>query len=115
MMLLGNRDLMLALLNAAPKMAQVPRRLCIDSTPAEVCKQFDVYFNGVKQRLCHTADVDQGYIIRFKLGIGNMPVRNRFGKYDTEQLQGKVQIVRKGEQPSVASEQRDPSPDRPAD
>lgn len=109
----GNRATILAALSVAgidlakpaplPLVKDVPRRMSIDETPAEVCKQLDVYFNGEKQRLCHTADVDQGYIIRFTFGIGNMPVRDRNGKYNTERLQGKVQIVRKGEQPSVES------------
>ncbi len=84
-----------------PKVPKTMKRLCIDDTPHEVCQQYDVYFNGVKQHLCHTADVEKGHILRFKRGMGNLPVKNRVGRYDTEMLTGKVEIVPKGELPSA--------------
>lgn len=70
----------------------IPNRLDIEVDTRLYCKQFDVFFNGVKQRLCQVADVKAGFIIRFKLGIGRLPVRGRTGKYETEMIKGKVEI-----------------------
>lgn len=86
-----------------PKIPKTMKRLSIVDTPQEICTQYDVYFDGVKQRLCHTADVEKGIIIRFVHGMGRLPIRDRTGKYKTELLQGKVQIVLKGETPSAES------------
>lgn len=71
---------------------KIPKRLDIKHHSQEYCKKFEVFFNGQKQRLCTEADVEKGYIVRYKLGIGNLPVANRAGEYETERLQGRVEI-----------------------
>lgn len=85
---------------AEPVRAQkpaLPKRLDIRIHSQEYCKQFEVFFNGIKQRLCTEADAEKGYIVRYKLGIGSLPVQNREGKYETERLQGRVEIKLKVE------------------
>lgn len=84
-----------------PTHLRIPKCLSIQDTPAEVLRRYDVYFKGKKQSLCTVADVEQGYIERFKLGVGNMPVRDRDGQLRTVKLFGKVEIVPKGVVPSV--------------
>jgi hypothetical protein len=79
-----------------PPTGPTPRRLELGVTPQEICNQYDVYFNGVKQTLCCVADMDKGYIKRYLRGIGRKPVVNKNNKYDMELLFGDVQIVPKG-------------------
>jgi hypothetical protein len=86
----------IAIASQAPPAGPPPRRLELGVTPQQVCNQYDVYFNGEKQRLCCVADVDKGYIKRYLRGVGRKPVVNKNGKYDMELLFGKVQIVPKG-------------------
>lgn len=74
----------------------VPKRLDIKHHSQEYCKKFDVFFNGQKQRLCTEADAEKGYIVRYKLGIGSLPVAGRSG-YETERLEGRVEIKMKVE------------------
>lgn len=69
-----------------------PRRMDSDTTPRDVCEAFDVYFNGIRQLCCKVADVDKGYIVRYKRSVGRKPVGT-----ETEVLRGKVEIRRKGE------------------
>lgn len=69
-----------------------PRRMHSGTTPASVCDAFDVFFNGIRQLCCKTADVDKGYIVRYKKSVGRKPVGTA-----TEVLRGKVEIRRKGE------------------
>jgi hypothetical protein len=69
-----------------------PRRMDSETTPREVCEAFDVYFNGIRQLCCKVADVDKGYIVRYKRSIGRKPMTTQ-----TEVLRGKVEIRRKGE------------------
>lgn len=57
---------------------------------------WDVYFNGVRQHLCSYADSLTGKITRFLSGVGTVPTTSQ-----TETLQGAVQIVRKGQRPTV--------------
>lgn len=73
-------------------MSAVPNRLDLDVDPVIECKKYDVFFNGKKQTLCHVADVRNGYILRYKLGFGNIPVKGRDGRFHTEMLKGNVEI-----------------------
>jgi hypothetical protein len=75
----------------------VPRRMDLLTTPQEVLRAHDVYFNGVKQKLCTFACMDSKIIKRYVNGMGNIPIRGRDGLMATETLHGDVQIVRKGE------------------
>lgn len=52
---------------------------------------WDVYFNGVKQHLCLTANAVEGYIVRYTHGKGSVPLTKQ-----TERLTGCVVIVSKG-------------------
>lgn len=83
----------------------IPKRLELGRTPDSICRAYDVYFNGVKQRLCKLADVEKGRIIRYKNGIGNQPVAKGFG-IQIEELFGNVEIRRKGD-----SQRQDPKQD----
>jgi hypothetical protein len=75
-----------------------PVRMDINSTPRHVCQAWDVFFNGQRQRACIIADREKGYIKRYKLAIGSMPVRGRSGTYETEELHGKVEFkLKEGE------------------
>lgn len=88
---------------AARKATELPRavgpvrRLALGETPQEICNAYDVYLNGIKQRLCIIADMDLGYVKRYKAGVGNIPSKDRRGNAQTEMVTGNVQIVRKGE------------------
>jgi hypothetical protein len=73
----------------------VPVYLDIHKDSKQYCAMWDVYLNGVKQRACMVADVEKGHVIRFKHAIGNLPVRGRTGKFETEVVRGKVEIRRK--------------------
>lgn len=101
----GPRGLMaLAALAAMPALVEAepvidpnnpPKRMDINTTPRSVCNAWDVFFNGQKQRACVIADRETGYIKRYKLAIGSMPVKGRSGTYETEELHGKVEFRRK--------------------
>lgn len=70
----------------------VPRRMEIGVTPPGILGLFEVYVDGVKQRLCTLADADRGYVIRYRSGKGNKATTK-----ETETIRGKVEIRRKGE------------------
>lgn len=70
----------------------LPTKLDIRTDSAEYCSQFDVFFNGVKQSACVVADVKNKRILRYKNAMGRIPVRGRTGKYETQHLDGLVEI-----------------------
>ncbi len=76
----------------------VPNRLSITDQSFEYCQKWDVYFNGMKQRHCTIADVERGYIVRYRLGVGGIPIANRKGKVETVRCVGVVKIVPKGQE-----------------
>jgi hypothetical protein len=82
----------LAALSVSTQAAPIPRRMDSDTTPRHICESHDVFFNGIRQLCCKVADVDQGYIVRYKKSVGRRPVGTA-----TEVLRGKVEIRRKSE------------------
>jgi hypothetical protein len=89
---LRHKEINDALDEVVPQPTKIPQRLNIKHHSQEYCKKFDVFFNGQKQRLCIEADAEKGFIVRYKLGIGSLPVANREGTYETERLEGRVEI-----------------------
>lgn len=65
----------------------VPRVLTSGQGGAQM---WDVFFNGVKQKLCQHADSERGYIVRYVRGVGSKPL-----SAETEKLFGVVEIKRK--------------------
>lgn len=85
-------ELHTAINDAPPAAPTTPKRLNIKYDSQEFCKRFEVFFNGQKQRLCIEADAEKGFVVRYKLGIGSLPVANRAGEFETERVQGRVEI-----------------------
>lgn len=73
-----------------------PKRLSISENSMDYCKMFDVLLDGKRQTRCTVADVEHGYVIRYKQAVFVIPVKNhKTGKVETETVHGKVEIVRK--------------------
>lgn len=70
-------------------------RLDISKDSQQKCRQYDVFFNGVLQRLCIFADEETGTIKRYVTGMGNRPIADKGRQVRTELLKGKVEIKRK--------------------
>lgn len=68
----------------------IPHELSIN-TPRAITNMHDIYFDGVKQKLCSYANAKLGTIIRWTRGNGHIADRSS----PQEQLYGKVEIKRK--------------------
>lgn len=44
-------------------------RLDVTTMPQEFTRKFDVTLNGVKQRHCIVADENEGYVVRYRMGL----------------------------------------------
>lgn len=65
----------------------VPKRLDIAVDNISECSKYDVFFNGIRQTACRVADVEQGYIVRYKRARGRL-----MSGGEVERLEGKVEI-----------------------
>lgn len=73
-----------------------PKRLSVDEHSADYCRMFEVFLDGKKQTRCTVADVEHGYVIRYKNAIFGIPIKNhKTGKVETETVKGLVRIVHK--------------------
>lgn len=73
-----------------------PKRLSISENSMDYYKMFDVLLDGKRQTRCTVADVEHGYVIRYKQAVFGIPVKNhKTSKVETETVHGKVEIVRK--------------------
>lgn len=75
----------------AVKLLQVPTRLDLAKHGAGHCKQFNVFFNGIRQTACTIADSELGEITRFKHMKGHVGIRVN-GRDEVEVLKGDVRI-----------------------
>ena len=70
-------------------------RLDVTTMPQEFTRKFDVTLNGVKQRHCVIADVKEGYVVRYRMGLFGAPVMGRNGVFKTHTVYGVVTITEK--------------------
>jgi hypothetical protein len=70
-------------------------RLDVTTMPQEFTKKFDVTLNGVVQRLCVIADVTEGFVVKYTMGLFGAPVKRRGGVFKTQKVYGVVTITEK--------------------
>lgn len=70
-------------------------RLDVTTMPQEFTKKFDVTLNGVVQRLCVIADVTEGFVVKYTMGLFGAPVKGRGGVFKTQKVYGTVTITEK--------------------
>lgn len=75
--------------------APVPARLDIDVDPLEVCRQYDVFLDDVKQTVCTVADVADGFVKRYKKSVFGLLIHDKHKRLIVETVRGTVRIERK--------------------
>lgn len=73
-----------------------PNYLDVSEHAFHFIRQWDVYFDGEKQKHCTRADTKYGYIIRIKTTKFCVPIKGCGGRWHTEKLFGRVDILPAG-------------------